>query len=377
MIFTVVLTLLVLISLVGNTLVILTVLINKPMHTTLNYLLVNLAVADMISALCMGVGYIITSFIAYPEGEIGRYLCMFVIGGDLAWIGAAESILCLVYIAVERYFAILLPLRQRGRFTRRRLRVFIILGWSFAIVLRVPTSLEVRYYHSELRMCKSDDNVGHIIAKAHSLAWMVLAGIVPLSIMVCLYSRIVHHLWFKPVHNFEASQRASLRYRKQVTITLITVSIIYAVCWIPILAGYLVDSWSEVMPWFDKTVNLLLTLNSSVNPVLYSIRMKQFRKHLCDMLLCKNRQRRRGQSAEKCVGPTLRQQINASEECARNPAAATSLSLSPTFKLEVFTVRESLDNTNYRRNSSIIARATVDNGDLETCTTEQSQKQKK
>ena len=110
----------------------------------------------MISALCMGVGYIITSFIAYPEGEIGRYLCMFVIGGDLAWIGAAESILCLVYIAVERYFAILRPLRQRGRFTRRRLRVFIVLGWSFAIVLRVPTSLEVRYYHSDLRMCNSE-----------------------------------------------------------------------------------------------------------------------------------------------------------------------------------------------------------------------------
>ena len=134
MIFIVVLSVLVLISLVGNTLVILTILINKPMHTTLNYLLVNLAVADMISALCIGIGYVMTPIIIYPEGKVGRYFCMFLIDGELAWIGAAESVFCLVYIAVERYFAIVRPLRQRGRFTRRRLKVFIVLGWGLAIL---------------------------------------------------------------------------------------------------------------------------------------------------------------------------------------------------------------------------------------------------
>ena len=301
MIFIVVLSILVLTSLVGNTLVILTVLINKPMQTTLNYLLVNLAVADMISALCIRIRYVVTPFITYPEGEIDRYLCMFLIDGDLAWVGAAESILCLVYIAVERYFAIVRPLRQRGRFTRRRLKVFIVLGWSFAIFMRVPTSLEARYYHSDLGVCKSNDNMaGNMVIKVHSLAWMILAGIVPISIMAYLYSRLVHHLWFKPVQNLEASQRAAQRYRKQVTITLITVSVIYAVCWIPILVGYLEESWSEEILWMEKTGKVLLTFNSSVNPVLYSMRMKQFRKQLRDMLLCKKRRRRGGQSTQVC-----------------------------------------------------------------------------
>ena len=371
MFFIVVLSTLVLISLVGNTLVILTILINKPMQTTLNYLLVNLAVADMISALCISIRYVMTPFITYPEGEIGRYLCMFLIDGDLAWVSAAESVLCLVYIAVERYFAIVRPLRQRGRFTKRRLKVFIVLGWSFAIFMRVPPSLEARYYHSDLGVCKSNDNVaGNKAVKVHSLAWMILAGIVPVSIMVCLYSRLVHHLWFKPVQNLEASQRAALRYRKQVTTTLITVSIIYAVCWIPILAGYLVDSWSEEILWMDKTGKVLLAFNCCVNPVLYSMRMKQFRKHLRDMFLCKKRQRCGGQSAEVCGGLTRRQPINGSETCTQNPAAATSLSLSAAFKQEVYTAGNSL---------SIITRATVDKGDLEIapCTTEQSQSIKK
>ena len=380
MIFIVVLSILVLISLVGNTLVILTILINKPMQTTLNYLLVNLAVADMISALGIGIRYDMTPFIAYPEGEVGRYLCMLVIGGDLAWVGAAESVLCLVYIAVERYFAIVRPLHQRGRFTKKRLKVFIVLGWSFAIFMTVPTSLEPRYYHSDLNVCKSNASnmAGHMAVKVHSLAWMTLAGIVPVSIMVYLYSRLVHHLWFKSVQNLEASQRAAQRYRKQVTVTLITVSVIYAVCWIPILVGYLKEAWNEEILWMDKTGKVLLTFNSSVNPVLYSMRMKQFRKYLREMLLCKKRQRRGGQSAEVCVGPTLNQQINRSEKCVRNPAA-TLFSFSPAFKQDVFTIGNSLELTKYRREPSIITRATVDEVDLETatCTTELSQTTKK
>ena len=384
MIFIVVFSILVLMSLVGNTLVILTVLINKPMQTTLNYLLVNLAVADMISSLFIGIGYVMTPFINYPEGDISRYLCMFLIGGDLAWVGAAESILCLVYIAVERYFAIVRPLRQRGRFTRRRLKVFIVLGWSFAIFLRVPTSLEAKYYHSDLGGCKSNENMaGHTVVKVHSLAWMILAGIVPISIMVYLYSRLVHHLWFKPVQNLEASQRAVLRYRKQVTITLITISVIYAVCWIPILVSYIEKSWGEEILWMDKTGKVLVTFNASINPVLYSMRIKQFRKHLLDMLLCKKRQRRGEQSAEVCVGLNIRQPISGSEECAPNPAAAatTLLSFSRALKEEVSTTGNSLHLTKYRRKPSIITRTrtTVDQGDSETitCSIEECQSTKK
>ena len=239
MIFTVALSILVLISLVGNTLVILTVLINKPMQTTLNYLLVNLAVADMMFALFIGIEYVVTPFVTHPEGNTGQYLCKFVTGGTIAWVGGAVSILCLVYIAVERYFAIIHPLRQRGRFTRRRLKVFIALGWTFAISLNIPGFLRTRYYQPDLRLCIPDGSLNDI--DINSLVWMVFAGIVPVSIMVYLYSRVVHHLWFKPAENMAASQRAAIRYRKQVTITLITVSVIYAVCWMPNLTAYVID----------------------------------------------------------------------------------------------------------------------------------------
>ena len=74
-------------------------------------------------------------------------------------------------------------------------------------------------------------------------------------------------MWFKSVQNLTASLRASLRYLKHDTITMIAVSVIYAVCWITIWTAYLMEYWSTVSLWFDKAGTVLLT---SDNPVLYS-----------------------------------------------------------------------------------------------------------
>ena len=308
------LSILVLISLVGNTLVILTVLINKPMQTTLNYLLVNLAVADIVFALSIGITHVMMPYLAHPEGDTDRYLCALFGGGGVGWIGGTESILCLVYIAVERYFAIIQPLRQRGRFTQRRLKRFVAISWILAILICVPVAF-LSCYQPASHFGKTDTEITYTsykTNKVNSLVWMVLAGIVPLSIMVYLYSRVVHHLWFKSVQNLEASQRALIRHRKQVTVTLITVSVIYALCWIANLTAYVMEYWGELIPWFDQTGTVLLTFNSCVNPVLYSMRLKSFREHLRDMLLCKKRQKVRGKAALPHVVSTAGQPINRS-----------------------------------------------------------------
>ena len=363
MIFLVALSILVLVSLVGNTLVILTVLINKPMQTTLNYLLVNLAAADMTFALFIGIQYVITPFVAHHEGQVGQYLCIFATKGIIAWIGGAVSILCLVYIAVERYFGIVHPLRQRGRFTRRRLKIFVVTGWSFAITINIP----------EFLGCKGVGYLDYtyIPSKVDSLVWMILAGIVPVSIMGYLYSRVVHHLWFKPVENLEASQRAALRYRKQVTITLITVSVIYAVSWFPNLTDYVIaEFWYGLVAgsWFDKIGILLLTFNSCVNPVLYSMRMKGFREHLRDMLLGKKKQRARGQAAVVHIGPTTGQPTNGSEESVLNTAEPTPFSFTFPFKQQMMFTRKASLNIVKSRRSSITSRTTVKTGNIETIT---------
>lgn len=51
--------------------------------------------------------------LAHPEGHRDRYLCVLFAGGGVWRIGGTASILCLVYIAVEYYFAIIRPRRLK------------------------------------------------------------------------------------------------------------------------------------------------------------------------------------------------------------------------------------------------------------------------
>ena len=299
MILIVLLSILVLASLVGNTLVILTVLLNRPLQSTLNFLLVNLAVADMFFAVFTGSQFVVSPLITHPDGSTGRFLCSVVTGGPTAWIGGAVSVLSLIYISVERYFAIIYPLRQRGRLTRRRLKWFI-LRMDLAVLITIPIYIgHNRYYDPNLQSCVKEHKTSWI-SKVDSLLWFFGAGVIPVSIMVYTYSRVVVRLRFKTIESSEASQKAALWHRKRVTITVIIVSVIYAICWIPHLTAYVIASWNRAdqTTWFEKVTIAQFTFNAFVNPVLYSIQMKRFRDHLRDMLLCKRKKSKRHVSCD-------------------------------------------------------------------------------
>ena len=89
----------------------------------MNYLLVNLAVADIMYAafIAPDVYFWLTS--THPEGMAGTVLCKLLTGGNVAWVGAASSFVTLVAIAIERYYAVVYPLGSKGSFTERKLKV--------------------------------------------------------------------------------------------------------------------------------------------------------------------------------------------------------------------------------------------------------------
>lgn len=100
---------LVLINLVGNTLVCVVVLRTKSMRIPMNFLLVNLAIADMTVALFLTPVYILRPFIRQADSPLSDVLCKLLTGGNFSWIGSAASVFTLVLIAFERYFCIMFP----------------------------------------------------------------------------------------------------------------------------------------------------------------------------------------------------------------------------------------------------------------------------
>lgn len=67
-------------ALIGNSLVCLVVLPNKNMRTPMNYLLCNLAMADMTVAVFVSPQFIFSRAFVHPEGTTGTWLCRLVTG---------------------------------------------------------------------------------------------------------------------------------------------------------------------------------------------------------------------------------------------------------------------------------------------------------
>ena len=90
-------------GLIGNTLVIRIVHKTREMHTTTNYLLVNLAVSDAIAIFVIPMFF--ASLALGPSVDnFSKFSCKFGVVGDIAIASSAST---LTVIAVERYHAIL------------------------------------------------------------------------------------------------------------------------------------------------------------------------------------------------------------------------------------------------------------------------------
>jgi len=84
---------------------------------------VNLAVADALYATFVTPQTFFMIIPTHPGGTIGTVFCKLVTGGYLAWTAGASSVVTLVAIAAERYFAVIYPAGNVGKLTKRKLKV--------------------------------------------------------------------------------------------------------------------------------------------------------------------------------------------------------------------------------------------------------------
>ena len=93
------------------------------LRVPINYLLVNLAMADIMFATFIAPQYILSQTFTHPGGVTGKVLCKLLTGGNFAWVGAASSVFTLVNISMERYYAVMYPLSNKGNLSERKIMV--------------------------------------------------------------------------------------------------------------------------------------------------------------------------------------------------------------------------------------------------------------
>ena len=89
----------------------------------INYLLVNLAAADILYATFIKPDTFLKLTSTIPDGMTGIVLCKLLTGGNVAWVGEASSVVTLLAVAIERYYAIVYPFGNKGHLTKRKLKV--------------------------------------------------------------------------------------------------------------------------------------------------------------------------------------------------------------------------------------------------------------
>lgn len=121
----------------GNTLVILVVLFNQQMHSTTNLLIVNLAVADLLFVVFC-IPFTATDYITeyWPFGDLWCRTVQYLIV-----VTAFASIYTLVLMSVDRFLAVVHPIRSRQLRTEKVTKIAIVTQWVIILAISFPVPL--------------------------------------------------------------------------------------------------------------------------------------------------------------------------------------------------------------------------------------------
>lgn len=281
-------------GIIGNSLIVYSVMQFRRMKSLSNIFLASLATADLILIICC-VPVKFAQLFSYTW-TFGMFLCKFV--HYIQNLSAICSVYTLTAMSIERYYAIMYPVECRYICTMSQTKRIITLTWIGSIILAMPVLwiqilLPVGEPNQRAYWCIRDwDN--ELGWKTYELYMLTIILVVPLSIMSYSYAHICKRLWFVMNNrNTEfplSSQQptvyldASANKMTQVIRMLIVVVVIFVLCWTPILVVNVLTAF-KVLPTLNygnlkairTTVHLLSYANSCVNPIIYGFMSRNFR----------------------------------------------------------------------------------------------------
>ena len=267
------------------------------MRTVTNYLTVNMAVADLlITAFSMPVTIklLVTGRIDWSNGVFSDILCKIIPFTQL--LSIASSVLTLTAIAVDRFLAVMFPLKRYLTFQISYGLMVVV--WIVGIAVNSPIlyaqkviNFKGGWYCLEIWTPAFTEEA----SKHFTIVLFVLFYLVPLLTMAVLYSFVVHKLWMRkiPGNPSLANQLRAQKSKKKVLKMLMTVVILFALCWLPLhISQFIFFFDKENFPSGPPAVvsfmgHFLGHANSAINPTIYAIFNSNFRKGFRDIFLCR------------------------------------------------------------------------------------------
>ncbi|XP_074647616.1 tachykinin-like peptides receptor 99D [Tubulanus polymorphus] len=334
----------------GNLITIWIVIAHKRMRTVTNYFLVNLAFADLsISAFTVMFNFVYMLNSHWPFGLIYCKYSFF-----LSVVTITASVLTFLAIALDRYVAIVHPLRPR---MSARTAWSVIAGiWTLAACVSMPRMifadvLEHRYDDGSSRtVCFVlwPDGVSNKWDFGYTIFVIIVNYVIPMVVLGVAYTRIGMKLWgSKVIGENSLGQGDNVRSKKRVVKMMITVVLLFAVCWMPQHLYFIITSvninitLTRQAQYIYLAIYWLAMSNSMYNPFIYCWMNSRFRQGF--------------KSVFKWIPCAARSERQANNNCSRGSAGKSSgrertSTVIETFRCERLKLTTSLDGSDDKNN---------------------------
>lgn len=285
------------IGIVGNSMVVAVIYCYMKLKTVAHIFVLNLAISDLTFLITLPMWAIVTAT-AY-HWPFGAFLCKAT--AALAIFNLYTSIFFLTALSIDRYLAIVHPVRSRRFRTVLYARITCVLIWLFALLLSVPTAI-IRDVHNinneDLTVCgflhPSEENLENFeqVLLAISLMKSLLGFLVPFIIIITCYCLIGRAL-LRARHIQKSSQSRD----DEVLRMLAAAVLAFFVCWVPhqifqfmqLLTQLEIVNNCNILDVIDTAMPFTICIayfNSCVNPIVYGFVGRNFRKNLVRLLHC-------------------------------------------------------------------------------------------
>ena len=230
-------------------------------------------------------------------GTLGQALCKIHI--LFADVSSLVSIQSLVLITVDRFVAVVVPLRS-PLISGKLCLFFIVATWIVAMAVHSPYLVAYKLgKYPERLMCKGlwQEAFGGNIYPNYILAVAIVFFYIPFVLLVILYSDILIKLK-NQVHPGEQSANAEqqrTRRNRNALKMAITIVVVFFICWIPLISNAIIDSFSapdslifsSCSFHIYRTVTFFMAFaNCAINPIICLTLSSNYRQALKRLVSC-------------------------------------------------------------------------------------------
>nr|XP_039250588.1 medium-wave-sensitive opsin 1-like [Styela clava] len=257
-----------------NMLVLLTAYHNRSIRTPLNYIVINLTVADLLAVLSSNT----LNVMANVAGHFfaGKWMCT--MEGYIASVGGIAGLMSIAVMAFERFFVICKPFGP-VRFNEKHAIIGIAFTWIYSILWNTPPMIFWDGYEAEGigTNCAPNYFVTEPGKRMFIVMYFVWCFVVPFFIIAISYTKLIMKLReMKKATMVQSSRGVSAD--EEVTKMVVVMVFAFCFCWTPyaVVSMYTVITYqtnyalSALPAFFAKSATVY-------NPLIYIGLNKQFR----------------------------------------------------------------------------------------------------